>query len=172
MKTILFIGDSLIEFFDWSARFPGYDIANLGRAGETVEGLLSRLGGIIRRYPSPDLVFIMTGINNVAMEDLGFLDSCRKILEELSASYPQSGIFIHSLLPTLLPWVEDSSILEVNRSLARMAEEKGAGYIDLYREFIDEKGAPVTDYLLSDGVHLSGRGYVVWAETLEGIIEQ
>jgi len=38
-KTILFIGDSLTEFFDWQKRFPGHKVVNLGSAGETVETL-------------------------------------------------------------------------------------------------------------------------------------
>ncbi len=172
MRKILFIGDSLIEFFDWQARFPGREVANLGKAGETVEGLFSRLPGIIRRYPSADLIFIMTGINNVAMEEFDFLDPYRKVLEGLAASYPHSRIFIHSLLPAVLPWIGNSSIQEVNRALKKVAEEKGTGYIDLYSRFVDEKGGPMKEYLLPDGVHLSDRGYAVWAEALEGIIEQ
>lgn len=170
MKKILFIGDSLIEFFDWQSRFPGHTIVNLGRAGETVEGLFSRVGGIIMKHPSPDIVFIMTGINNVAMEDVGFLGSYRKLLEGLSVSYPHAGIFIHSLLPTLLPWISNASVEEVNRSLAKTAREKGVNFIDLYRRFIDEKGGPVKAYLLPDGVHLSDAGYAVWAEEVEKII--
>jgi lysophospholipase L1-like esterase len=172
MKRILFIGDSLIEFFDWKAQIPGHNIANLGRAGETVEELLARLGAIVSEYPLADLIFIMTGINNVAMEDFQFLGSYRKILEELSKSYPKAGVFILSLLPTLLPWASNSSILELNRLLAELAGEKGMDYLDLYRKFVDDKGVPVKNYLLPDGVHLSDRGYAVWAEALEGIIEQ
>ena len=172
MKKILFIGDSLIEFLDWSSKFPEHDIANLGISGETVAGLLSRLGGIIRKCPSADLIFIMTGINNVAMEDFDFLDSYLNVVEQLVSAYPQGRIFIHSLLPTLLPWVGNSSIQEVNRSLARIAEEKGTGYIDLYSRFVNEKGGPVKEYLLPDGVHLSDRGYAVWAEAIEGTIKQ
>lgn len=172
MKKILFIGDSLIEFFDWSSRFPGHQIANLGRAGETAEGLLSRLGGIMRQHPSPDLIFIMTGINNVAMEDSNFLDSYLNVVEQLASAYPQGRIFIHSLLPTELPWIGNSSIQEVNRSLAKIAEEKGVGYVDLYRRFVDGKGGPVKNYLLPDGVHLSDEGYAVWAEALEKIIKR
>jgi len=170
MKRILFIGDSLIEFFDWQARFPGHRVANLGRAGETVEGLLSRIKAITMKHPSPRLVFIMTGINNAAMEDLGFLDSYGKIIDHLKAACPGARIFVHSLLPTLLPWISDASLQEVNRSLARMAEEKGGEFIDLYRLFVDGEGAAVKDYLLADGVHLSDQGYAVWAETLEKII--
>jgi lysophospholipase L1-like esterase len=71
--NILFLGHSLIEFFDWQKRFPAHTVRNLGVAGESVEGLLSRLDGIIKTYPEADLIFIMTGINNIAMEDFDFL---------------------------------------------------------------------------------------------------
>ncbi len=171
MKQLLFIGDSLMEFFDWQARFPGHKVANLGRAGETVEGLLSRVRQLIMRYPSPDMVFIMTGINNAAMEDFGFIGSYGKLLEELSLSYPHAGIFVHSLLPTLLPWISNESVEEMNLSLAGLAKEKRANYIDLYRRFINIEGMPVKEYLLPDGVHLSDAGYAVWAEVVEGIIK-
>lgn len=172
MKTILFIGDSLIEFFDWQSRFPGHDIANLGRAGETVEGLLSRIGGTIRQHPSADLIFIMTGINNVAMEDIHFFGPYKEVLEEFMTSYPGAKIYVHSLLPTMLPWIGNSSIQEVNRSLEKIAEEKGAGYLDLYRRFVDGEGGTVKEYLLPDGVHLSDRGYAVWADALQEIVGQ
>jgi hypothetical protein len=38
--NILFLGHSLIEFFDWQKRFPDHLAVNLGKAGESVEGLL------------------------------------------------------------------------------------------------------------------------------------
>jgi lysophospholipase L1-like esterase len=53
-----------------------------------------------------------------------------------------------------------------------MAEESGAGFVDLYGRFVDEKGRPVKEYLLPDGVHLSDKGYEVWAGALERIIDQ
>lgn len=169
-KKILFIGDSLIEFFDWQARFTSHTVTNLGRAGETVEGLLSRIKAITMRHPSSDLVFLMTGINNAATEDFRFLGSYGKIMDQLTAGFPGTRIFVHSLLPTLVPWISNVSLQTVNRSLARMAEEKGGEFIDLYRRFVNREGVAVKDYLLSDGVHLSDQGYAVWAETLEKII--
>lgn len=171
MKKILFIGGSLIEFFDWQARFPGHEVTNLGRAGETVEGLLSRVQGIIMKNPSPDMIFIMTGINNVAMEDFGFPDSYRKIIGRLTAACPRTRIFIHSLLPTMLEWMENASIRDINLVLGKIAQEKGAAFIDLYREFTDTHGMPVNAYLLPDGVHLSDAGYAAWAEAVEKIIQ-
>ncbi len=169
---ILFIGHSLIEYFDWQERFPNHSIANLGVAGESVEGLLSRVESIIKRYPEADLVFIMSGINNVAMEDFEFFDSYGKIIERLSTAYPVARIFIHSLLPALVDFIPAESIKGVNDSLKELAQNKGAEYLDIYRLFIDEKGEAVKEYLLDDGVHLSDKGYSVWSGILEKIINQ
>lgn len=168
-KTILFLGHSLIEFFDWQQRFPEHRVYNLGRAGETVEGLLSRTGGIIEKHPPPDLIFIMTGLNNVAMEDFDFLDSFREIIGKLSVAYPESRIFINSLLPTMLEEIPDESIRRVNRSLKVIAGETGAEFLDIYSTFT-AKG--VEDCLLPDGVHLNNKGYALWAEAVERLIRK
>ena len=172
MTNILFIGDSLVEFFDWQKRFPGHTIANLGTAGETVEGLHSRIGKIIREYPSPDLVLIMTGINNVAMEDLGFLDSYQGIVEALSSAYPHARIVLHTLLPTLLSWIPKATLREVNRSVHKIAQETNTEVLDLHPVFVDPQGNPIKDYLLPDGVHLSEKGYARWAEVLTRILDK
>ena len=51
---LLFIGDSLIQFFDWQKRFPAYQITNLGVAGESVQGLLARIPALNERMEAPD----------------------------------------------------------------------------------------------------------------------
>jgi lysophospholipase L1-like esterase len=169
-KTILFIGDSLTEFFDWQRRFPGYEVVNLGAAGETVEGLLSRTDRITKLTPSPDIVFLMTGINNVAMEDCDFLDSYRKIVEKISTAFPGARLFIQSILPALIPWISGESIPELNRSLQRIAEKTGKEYLDIYSLFIGPDGTGARDYFLPDGVHLSDAGYAAWSKALERLI--
>lgn len=165
---ILLMGDSLVEFYDWQGRFPGHRVLNLGLAGETVEGLLGRTAAIIEGRPAPDFVFIMTGINNVAMEETGLIEPYRKILRLLMAAFPGARIFVHSILPTLLDWVSDGDIRRVNGSLKEMAEGEGARYLDLYGRL---SGGDLKDYLLSDGVHLSEKGYALWARELEEIIK-
>lgn len=169
---ILFIGHSLIEFFDWQGRFPAHRVSNLGVAGETVEGLLSRVERVIKEHSSADLIFIMTGLNNIAMEDFEFFDSYKEILEKLSASYPSARIFINNLLPTLLEFILDESIQNVNNSLKGLARDTGVEYLDIYRLFIDREGRPVKDFFLDDGVHLSDKGYAVWSKELETIISK
>ncbi|MEK7196328.1 MAG: GDSL-type esterase/lipase family protein [Nitrospirota bacterium] len=161
--NILFLGHSLIEFYDWQKRFPAHKAVNLGVAGETVEGLLSRIDRITKEHPSADLIFIMTGLNNIAMDDFGFLGSYKKILEKLSPAYPSAKIFMHSILPVIVDFISNETIKNVNKSLEKLAVETDIEFLDIYNLFIDKKGRAIKDYLLDDGVHLSDKGYEVWA---------
>jgi len=170
--NILFLGHSLIEFFDWQARFPGHNVANLGVAGETVEGLLERTDGIVADYPSSDLIFVMTGTNNIAMEDYDFIGPYGMIINKLKSAYPEATIHIHSVLPVMLEWITQEVIEDVNRSIKMLASRTGVEFVDLYPRFIDEGGVPVAEYFLDDGVHLSDRGYEVWAGVLEVLINR
>ncbi|RJQ45231.1 MAG: GDSL family lipase [Nitrospiraceae bacterium] len=170
--NMLFLGDSLIEYFDWQGRFPQHNIVNLGIAGESVEGLLSRVMRIRERYSDADMIFIMSGINNVAMGDTEFIEFYRIILEKLFAAYPKAKIYIHSLLPTVVDFIPDESIRLVNNSLLELARQSGVEYLDIFTRFLNTKGRPVREYLLDDGVHLSSHGYSVWSKVIEGIIKQ
>jgi lysophospholipase L1-like esterase len=165
-EPFLFIGDSLIEFFNWQERFPGRTIFNCGSAGETAEGLFARLPGITRQVQSAALVMIMTGINNVAMEDYGFLVTYEKIVAHLQQAYAQTTIVISSLLPADLYFLGDA-VPRVNRRLQETALRSGAVYFDIYPLFIDDNSRIISSYFEPDGVHLSGAGYEVWANAIE-----
>ena len=167
-KELIFIGDSLVEFYDWAARFPAHRVHNMGRAGETVEGLLSRLGREIESWPAPDYVFIMSGANNVAMEETGFIAEYRETINRIKSKFPGARLYVHSLLPTLLPWVAPETIRHVNGYIRELARETGAGYLDVHSLFLE---AGVRDCLVEDGVHVSERGYEVWSRAVEEVIE-
>ncbi len=58
MQKILFTGDSLIEYFEWAARFPEHRIHNMGWSGETVEG---PVGLEARESAFNDAISLLTG---------------------------------------------------------------------------------------------------------------
>ncbi|MEW5746500.1 MAG: GDSL-type esterase/lipase family protein [Nitrospirota bacterium] len=173
-KRVVFIGDSLTEYYDWQQRFPSYEVDNLGIAGETVEGLLGRVDKIITiigRH-NPEALFIMTGINNIAMEDYAITGICREVVKRLAAAFPEAKIVVQSILPVELPWVESGKIQEINKALKEVAREVGGAYLDVYASFVDKQGKPDRSCLLDDGVHLSGRGYEVWSAIVESFLEK
>jgi lysophospholipase L1-like esterase len=79
-KHLVFIGDSLTEWFDWQRRFPDYTVTNLGISGEPIEGLLERRDRIRSQLTDPDYIFLMTGINNIAMEQYDITGPFREIV--------------------------------------------------------------------------------------------
>ena len=167
MKEIIFIGDSLIEWFDWDKRFPDHRVQNLGISGETIEMLLDRLPYVIEHHRKADMVFIMTGINNVAMEDTDIITPYRSIVKRLHEGYPEAELHLTSLLPTFLEWIPDKTILKLNSLIAELAGDSGSNFDDIYSLFKEEG---VRDTLTDDGIHISPQGYEVWSEALEPII--
>lgn len=164
---ILFIGHSLVEFYDWQARFPQHRVANLGVAGETVDSMLWRLDGIKDKYPSADLIVLMSGLNDVAMGDMDFLDDYREAVEKLVLAYPGAKIFVNSILPTLSAFIPDRWIKNANDALKGMADDLGLVFLNVYELFMDGSGMPIKEYILGDEVHLSEKGYAVWSKALE-----
>ncbi len=171
LTKLLFLGDSLIEFYDWQARFPLHQVRNLGIAGETVEELLVRTSRVVKQETPPDMVLIMIGTNNMVMEHFSFIPAYEKIIETLSAAYPQSLLVINSLLPLQVPWLADTAIPRVNVRLLALAKACGAQYLDIYRQFIDEQRLAKRSYFLGDGVHLSDTGYRAWSAAIEAFLE-
>jgi len=167
---LVFLGDSLTEWFDWQRRFPKYRVTNLGISGEPVEGLLDRRERIRASIDDPYFIFLMTGINNLAMEQYEFIVPYREIVRNLTTWYKEATLVVQSILPVDLPWMSNDIIKNMNSQLEQIARLHGAEYLDIYSLFVDAEGHPHAGYLSDDGVHLAGRGYEVWAKEVENFL--
>ena len=167
MKNLVFIGDSLTELYNWQKRFPQYRLTNLGISGEPVDSLLDRRERIRASIEDPDFIFLMTGINNIAMEQYDIIGPCREIVRNLAIWYKKSKVVIQSILPVALEWISNNAIRDTNRHLEQIAREFSAEYLDVYSLFIDSNGKPKNEYFQDDGVHLTCEGYDVWASEVE-----
>lgn len=171
-KSLVFIGDSLTEWYDWRKRFPGYEVLNLGISGETVEELLGRRERIRKLVKDPSAVFLMTGINNVLSGQYDITLPVREIVRNLVTWYKGATIVVQSLLPVDMSWVSNDLIRDINRRLKELAKEQNAEYLDVYSVFVDAGGNVKADLLSDDGVHLANKGYEVWAKVVEGFLNK
>lgn len=162
---LLFVGDSLIEYYDWQAAFPAHRIENCGRAGETVGELLARAPRIMAGRFIPDGLLVMSGTNNLATEDYGFLPVYDKALALFRAAFPATRIAVNSLLPLRLPWLAPSAVLRMNAALAALAARQGAFFLDAHAALL-ASGEPLSALLLEDGVHLRPTAYRLWAQAV------
>jgi len=171
-KHLVFIGDSLTEWYDWQERFPDCRVLNLGISGETVEELLDRRDHIRSRVESPDIIFLMTGINNILSERYDITRPYAEFVRNLTTWYKGATIVVQSLLPVDMPWIKNDTIRTINRHLAAIAQEHNVEYLDVYSAFTDDNGNPKPGLLSDDGVHLASKGYEVWAKVVENFLQQ
>ena len=167
-KTLLMLGDSLVEWGDWQALLPEFAVINRGIAGEHVENLAARLSEDVLSAPAPDHILIMSGTNNLLMGSLFFPAIFTSMLPRLAALRPGAEITLNAIMPMALPGLPADTIARANRELAAVAEKNNCSFLDLTIPFT-EQCLPITrPCFLADGVHLSTRGYQVWAGEIQG----
>jgi lysophospholipase L1-like esterase len=166
MINLLMLGDSLVEWGDWSKHLPNVAVMNRGIAGEMTEELSARLIDEIEEHPDPDAVLIQSGTNNLLMGYMFFPSIFATMMQRLRLCYPQTPLILCSLTP--MPAAPLHEIEQVNRELAQVAAAtENCVFLDLVGPFT-EQCLPITHPgFLADQVHLSTRGYQVWAGEID-----
>ncbi|MFZ5775895.1 MAG: GDSL-type esterase/lipase family protein [Thermodesulfobacteriota bacterium] len=164
--NLLLIGDSLVEYNDWSRGLPEHRVVNAGVAGESVGGLLARLPRLLAIRLAPEAIGVMIGTNNLLMEDYAFFQEYEEILATIAATLPRAGRLVTGLPPFALPWLADSAIPRLNTALTGLAARHKAFFLDLHAAFT-EAGGPASSCFEPDGVHFSAHGYARWERSLK-----
>jgi lysophospholipase L1-like esterase len=164
MKTsILLLGDSLIEYGDWSVLLPEYRTMNRGVAGETAGELAGRLGRELDSDRDPEHIVILSGTNDLLMGDGGFPAVFETMLPLLRQLCPESSVTVVGLAPMTVPGFAPARIVQANRALAEAALAAACGFLDPAPAFALHCRPMGNPCFLMDGVHFSPHGYRVLA---------
>ncbi len=190
---VVFVGDTLIEraaasdyWETWlTLRRPGVEIVfrNLGWSGDTVggdaragfdtprEGYQRLIDGV--KLLQPTVVVLGYG-GNQAFDGPGgiepFQRGLNRLLDDLAptgARFVLLGLVPHERLPAPLPNSKRSNLwrAEYNALLARTAEQRGLGFVDLFAALggpamlAEHDSAAPSRPLTDNGIHLSAYGY-------------
>jgi len=110
----------------------------------------------------------LAGINDLrqGVADEVILRNIRQIVQRLRQNHPRAQVVVQSILPTRLSAIGNERIRNLNQQIAVIAQQEGAGYLNLHSLFTDEQGEMRSE-LTTDGIHLTHRGYEVWQEALQ-----
>lgn len=166
---IYFVGDSHTEAFELNEILHNTDVRNRGIWGDNSAGVLKRIAPIIQSHPSK--LFLMIGVNDICsgVKPAQTLTNVRNIIEKIQAGSPQTKIYLQSILPTNQPILHSSTptievIQQVNQSYKELSAGKGITYIDLFPCFVEGNGMK-PEYTF-EGLHLTGKGYMLWRDLL------
>ncbi len=179
-NAVIFLGNSLTQYYELAEFFPGIPVKNRGIHGDMMETVLLRLSSIIAIKPRK--IFIELGVNDVeqGVPRQQFLTLYARLLDTLKSTCTGAKIYVQSLLP-----VADTSlyipasycspqtnkdIIAVNSALRNLAGQKNCPFIDLHSVFA--LNGQLNPKYSVDGLHLSGKGYVRWTEIIRPHIEE
>ncbi|NER27562.1 MAG: acylhydrolase [Symploca sp. SIO1C4] len=165
-RLAILVGDSLSLWFP-SEKLPGNQFwLNQAISGENSGQVLNRLSAFSQTRP--DTIYVMAGTNDLRQgkSDRLILDNMRQIVQRLRQNHPQSQVIVQSILPTRLKAIPNQRIRNLNQQIALIAQQEGAGYLNLNSWFVDKQDQMQRN-LTTDGVHLNRLGYEVWQEALQ-----
>ena len=166
---IVFVGDSLTDYFQWNEVFLTKKVCNRGIGGDISEGVLNRLSDVVKLSPSK--IFIMIGTNdithNVANDVIE--NNIAEILRKLHTDLDETEIYIQSILPTGSA-EKNRKIITINKKIKRVCESINlCTYVDLYSDFVMNNEIN-PEYTL-EGLHLNANGYEIWINKIKSFID-
>lgn len=178
---IVFLGDSITDFYRINEFFHDSYIINRGIGGDTTDGVLNRMPESVYAL-SPSKVFILIGTNDIGEKKSQEYIVCNigKIIQKIQENCPDARIYLQSIYPiskakdkrikrVIVKKRTNNKILSINAELERLAKEKGIVYIDVYSHLIDEVGNLKLEYTV-EGLHLNAKGYKVVSDVLRPFV--
>jgi len=172
-SDIIFLGNSITHFGEWCEIFNSKKVKNRGISGDIVQGVYDRLDPILKGEPKK--IFLLIGINDVSHDVAAdsIVRGITKIINRISKDSPRTKLYIQSIFPVndsfgkfLGATAKGDVVIDINKRLKRICEEKGLTYIDVYSALKSADSEKLDPKYTNDGLHLLGGGYMVWKKVI------
>jgi lysophospholipase L1-like esterase len=169
------------EFLEnWRRNFYGWNAADFGWGGDTVQNILWRLSNGELDGVNPKVVVLLAGTNNIGNAPRQGIDAAivdevvngiAAIIGAIRTAAPTAAIVLTGITPrrdrdgapTLMPTID-----AINARLAAFADGTRVRFININKRLARPDGV-LLDGTTVDGLHLSVAGYQVWADALKPI---
>ncbi len=176
---MIFIGDSITHSWEnngkevWQKYYGHRKAVNMGFSGDRTQHVLWRLDNGNIEGISPKVAVIMIGTNNSNGNDNTaeeIADGIIAICKKLQAKLPKMKILLLAVFPrSEKPCPQREKIAEANKIASKIADGKMIHYLDIGPKFL-EPDKSVSKEIMPDFLHLTPKGYQIWAEAIEPTI--
>jgi lysophospholipase L1-like esterase len=173
-NSILFLGSSTIVRWDsLAAAFPRFNVLNRGFGGSQASDVLFFYDRIVPPYHPPLIVFY-EGDNDLASGksvDQVF-SAWTNFVSRVERDLPDSHILFVAVKPSPSRINIIARQRELNeRVLAFNAANPKLLFADVFTPMLNSAGQPRPELYVSDQLHLSAAGYVVWEAAIVPVVE-
>ena len=179
--TIVMLGNSLTENGgNWRERIDTEtNVVNRGIIGDNTVGMMKRLCQIAPYHPSA--IFLMAGINDMSHGTpvQKVVNRVIALIDSIRVQAPGTKLFVESILPineTNGRWKSLSGrtddIPVANMLIHAYCESLGITFVDIFSQLTSKHSNSLRSEFTTDGLHLNGEGYKVWASELHRYVER
>lgn len=173
---LLFIGDSITQGWEgegkeiWSKHYAPRKAVNLGIGGDRTQHVLWRIQNAPLTQVKPKAAVVMIGTNNSNGDDNSpdqIVAGVAAIVQELRSRLPETKILLLGIFPRGENFnAQRGKITQVNQVLHKLHDGERVFFLDIGHRFLNRDGILPQD-IMPDFLHLSSRGYEIWAEAME-----
>jgi lysophospholipase L1-like esterase len=178
---LLFLGDSITAGWNgknregegprqvWDRYYEPRHAANFGIGGDRTQHVLWRIENGEIDGIKPKVVVLMIGTNNLrANTQEEIADGITAIVKTLRETLPESKILLLGVFPRGAK-ADDRArdrIKDINRRIRKLDDGSTVRYLDIGERFLESDGA-ISKEIMPDYLHLSRKGYTIWADAIE-----
>lgn len=174
---VVFLGDSITQNWEtagrdvWQKHFAPRKALNLGFGGDSTQHVLWRLDHGEFDDLRPKVCVLLIGTNNARHSEstpAQIAEGVKAIIERIAQKSPQTKIVLHAILPRGVdandPWRK--RCMEINSLLPALADGQRVHFVDFGAKLVAADGT-LSKEIAPDLLHLSAKGYELWADALE-----
>jgi lysophospholipase L1-like esterase len=188
---LLFLGDSITDAWGgeghgtngghkiFTSKFVPMKAANFGIGGDRTQHVIWRLQNGELDGIKPKVVQLMIGTNNSNGSDNTaeeIADGVKGIIDEIKKKSPSTKVLLLAVFPRntgkddAAKKIQKDKIDKVNSIISKLDDGgKSVKFLDIGSKFKDASGA-LPKELMPDQLHLSEKGYEIWANAVESVI--
>lgn len=178
---IAFIGDSITQGWEnpgknvWGKYYANRKCLNFGVGGDKTEHVLWRFENGQLDGIKPKAAVLMIGTNNSNKNKDGteqysegeILEGIQAIVKKIRTRLPETKLLVVGIFPRAKTFsTQRGKLLQINQALAKVADGQMIHYIDFGSQLIEVDGS-LSKEIMPDALHLSEKGYTIWAEAIE-----
>ena len=170
---LLFFGDSITDGWRsapkvWDRYYGPRKPANFGIGGDQTGHVLWRIENGEVEGIHPKVVVLMIGTNNLGGDkDEEIAGGIKAIVKDLREKLPEAKILLLGIFPRgEKPDHSRERIKGINERISKLDDGKSIKYLDIGSAFLEPDGT-ISREIMPDFLHLSTRGYGLWADAME-----
>ena len=172
---LVFIGDSITQGWEgrgkgvWTKFYGKRNTVNLGIGGDRTQHVIWRLDNGNLKNITPKAAVIMIGTNNSGSNSSKEIaEGVEVIVKQIQAKSPKTKILLLGVFPRGTNNADKRRKVNegANTIFSKLANGKTVHYLDIGPKFLQKDGT-LTKEIMPDLLHLSEKGYTIWAESIE-----